>query len=991
MNTPLEIRHSTPYQGAARLAGHRLSQHPQEVIDRSRIITLTFAGKSYTAHPGDTIASALTAHGVKILSRSFKYHRPRGLMGFGHSPASMVQIGNEPSVNAWTRLVEPGLVVEPINVWPSLDFDLMSLSQLGSRFLPVGFYYKTFIHPPQLWPHYEQVLRQAAGLGRIDIKAPLVDGFDKQYLHGDIAVIGGGPAGLQAALTASQSGARVLLFDENPALGGHLQYSHDNQAYLATLTSALEQQADNLVVYTNTSVLGWFEENWLYATNGQRLYKIRVKATIFATGATEQPPLFDNNDLPGIMLGETAKRLLHLYGVTLGRQILIVTANDDGWHLAADLQAAGVKVIAVADHRQHEINIPEACKNIPTYLGHTIARADGGKQVKNALLVPVEAASNAKADKRDYIVCDSILLSTAWAPTNGLLYQAGADIVYDETRHEFLPQTTLPDGIFAAGRVAGTHQIDNQIAEADWVGRAAAAYLQNSPLPSNDEYAELVARKSAEPVRTSACYAMVGEKSGKRFIDLDEDVTDKDVADAIAEGYSSIELLKRYSTISMGPSQGRWSSTNTIHLTAKLNQQSVAETGKTTSRPPVEPVTLGVLAGQMMEPVRYTPPHEWHLAHKGTMMVSGLWMRPEHYGDPQAEVRAVREGAGVIDVSTLGKIKLTGPNVPQVLNKFYINKWLKLNVGRVRYGIMCNTEGVVLDDGVTARVGEQEWYMSTTSSGADNIYEWIQWWLQSGWGEGVQATSLSESYAAFNLAGPRSREILASLTESDVSNKAFPYMGVCALNVAGAPCRVMRIGFTGELSYEIHCPSSMGRHVWEALMAVGQPFGIAPFGMEAQRILRLEKAHIIVGQDTDATSDPISAGQNWAVKLDKPDFLGQRLLTRISEDGPIQKLVGFKMVNGDILSQDVTPEEGLQIVTKVPLSEAHPLGLKIIGWVTSSRYSPTLQESIGLCWLPAEMADQAGTRFTIRRNDQLIQAQVHHGAFVDPDGRRLRQ
>ncbi|MBV7338654.1 aminomethyltransferase family protein [Chloroflexi bacterium TSY] len=352
---------------------------------------------------------------------------------------------------------------------------------------------------------------------------------------------------------------------------------------------------------------------------------------------------------------------------------------------------------------------------------------------------------------------------------------------------------------------------------------------------------------------------------------------------------------------------------------------------------------------------------------------------------PNAEVKAVREAAGLIDVSTLGKIKLTGPGVPELLNKLYINRWMKLRIGRVRYGIMCNSEGVVMDDGVTARLSETEWYMSTTSSGAGAVFEWIQWWLQSGWGDGIHAIPLTDGLSAFNLAGPKSRTILAKLTDKDISNDAFPYMHVREMKVASVPARVMRIGFTGELSYEIHCPSSMALHVWESLMEAGEPDQIMPFGVEAQRILRLEKAHLIVGQDTDATSDPISAGQAWAVKLDKPDFLGQRSLKRVAEHGAIDMLVGFKMVD-----QGITPEEGLQIVTDTPISEAHPLGIKIIGWVTSSRYSPTINESIGLCWLPTELAEQERAEFNIRRNGELIRAKVHHGAFVDPDGGRLR-
>jgi sarcosine oxidase subunit alpha len=361
------------------------------------------------------------------------------------------------------------------------------------------------------------------------------------------------------------------------------------------------------------------------------------------------------------------------------------------------------------------------------------------------------------------------------------------------------------------------------------------------------------------------------------------------------------------------------------------------------------------------------------------MMLAGLWLRPEHYGDVTAEIKAVRERVGLIDVSTLGKLKLTGPGVPDLLDKIYINKWQKLAVGRVRYGIMCNDEGVILDDGVTAHVADHEWYTTTTSSGASAMYEWIQWWLQSGWGDGVHLTNMTEAYAAFNLAGPDSRAVLQKLTDMDVSNAAFPYMHLRQLDISGIPCRVMRIGFTGELSYEIHCPSGYGFYVWQKLMTAGEAFDILPFGVEAQRALRLEKAHIIVGQDTDALTDPIMADMSWAVKLDKDNFLGQRPLSRAVADGPKQKLVGFKMVD------DLIPEEGLQIV--VPAENGH---FDIIGWVTSSRYSPTVGENIGLCWLPAETAEQSGATFTIYREGKLLKAVVHHGAFYDADGERLR-
>jgi sarcosine oxidase subunit alpha len=559
------------------------------------------------------------------------------------------------------------------------------------------------------------------------------------------------------------------------------------------------------------------------------------------------------------------------------------------------------------------------------------------------------------------------------------LYQANGRLAYDHDREEFMP-AYLPPGIFAAGRAAGTHDLVNEIFEGGLMGLQAAAFVGKGNSPSEKQLVELADRKTAEPNRTSALVKVPGKK--KQFLCYCEDVTYKDLETSIAEGYNSIELLKRYSTISMGPCQGKMCSLNTIHLCARANDWTIEETGTTTARPPMQPVSLGVLAGQNMEPVQVTPVHDWHLSHGARMMVAGLWLRPEHYGDPTAEIKAVRERVGLIDVSTLGKLKLTGPGVPDLLDKIYINKWQKLEVGRVRYGIMCNDEGIILDDGVTAHVAENEWYTTTTSSGAGSMYEWLQWWVQSGWGDGLHLTNVTEAFAAFNLAGPQSRAVLQQLTEEDVSNLSnatFPYMHVRRLELAGVSCRVMRIGFTGELSYEIHCPSGYGFYIWQALMEAGESFGIMPFGVEAQRVLRLEKSHIIVGQDTDALTDPIMADMSWAVKLDKDNFLGQRPLTRAAAEGPKQKLVGFKMID------NVVPEEGLQIVT-----QGQDGRLDIIGWVTSSRYSPTLNEKIGLCWLPVETAEQPGATFTICRNGGLVKAAVHHGPFFDPSGDRLR-
>ena len=794
-----------------------------------------------------------------------------------------------------------------------------------------------------------------------------------------------GPAGISAALGAAEAGAQVLLFDENSALGGHLRFtvplepSSTTQAStdLRELLEAIGRHP-NITVLTDTSVLGWYQDNWLCAVKGSRLVKIRTKSMVVATGAYETPLIFDNNDLPGVMLGSAVQRLLHLFGVLPGKQVVIVTANEDGWDVAADLQSLGVNVAAIVDERDHN-----ACSSpyreglanagVPVFYRHTILEALGSNAVSGAKIARLNEQGDISPATTQSLQCDLIVTSIGWTPATELAYMAGGKSEYDEDRGEMLPAFT-PPGIYVAGRAAGIHAVDSQVDAAQQAGLNAAAFA------GFGEYDDSTAQSFhvSESRRTSERVCIPGKK--KRFVCYCEDVTDEDVETAIAEGYDSIELLKRYSTISMGPCQGAMCSMNTIHLCARANDWTVQETGTTTARPPITPVTLGALAGQNMEPVQTTPMHQWHLDHGANMMVAGLWLRPNHYGDPAVEAMCVRERVGLIDVSPLGKLQITGPGVPELLERIYINQWRNLRVGRVRYGVMCNDEGVVLNDGVCAHLKDETWYMTTTSTGATTVFEWLQWWLQSGWGEGVHLTDLTDTYAAFNLAGPQSRAVLEKLTERNLANKAFPYMRIRSAKIADVTCRLLRIGFTGELSYEVHCPSGYALHVWEALMDAGREFGIAPFGVEAQRILRLEKAHIIVGQDTDAMSDPLSANMEWAVKLDKPDFLGKPSLMRISTEGPKQLLVGFKMVE-----PDVVPDEGLQIVA----SETDGR-LEIIGWVTSSRFSPTLEEAIGLCWLPTDIASQNGAPFTIRMDGSPKEARVHHGAFYDPDGERLR-
>jgi sarcosine oxidase subunit alpha len=864
------------------------------------------------------------------------------------------------------------------NVWPALDKDVMSLTGLADRFMPVGFYYKTFMRPRQLWPFYERTLRKAAGLGVVDQDTPWGT-FDKQYLHGEVAVVGGGPSGMRAALSAARAGARVLLFDTDPRLGGHLQWRPESDSVLAELPQEVESNS-HIEIFTNTTILGWYQDNWLAAVRGNRLFKIRAGAIVVATGTIEVPPLFDNNDLPGVMLGSAVQRLLNLYGVSPGKRVVVVTANHDGWNLAADLHAYGIELAGVVDERatsNHAAASDLAVAGVPIFNQSVIRSARGKSAVSAAVISGIDDRGDVVSGSDHVLACDVIAVSTGWSPALDLLYTAGGKSVYNDARAE-MSADPIPPGLFLTGSANGADALDVRMDDGQLAGQRAAAFLELTDPPSDADVSDLERRKSVADRRTSD---RISAQSGKkRFVCFCEDVTDVDVSTAIAEGYDSVELLKRYSTISMGPCQGKMCSLNALRLCSLIKDQTIQETGRTTSRPPTTPVSFGALAGQNMEPVQVSSVHDWHLEHGARMMVAGPWLRPEHYGNATSEVEGVRNRVGLIDVSPLGKFQLTGTGVPYLLERLYINQWRELRKGRVRYGVMCNDEAVVIDDGVCAHLDENTWYLSTTSTGAGSAFQWIQWWLQSGWGDGIHLTDMTETYSAFNLAGPRSRDVLQKLTERDVSNKAIPYMRIRRARVADVPCRLLRIGFTGELSYEIHCPSASGLHVWDSLMEAGEEFGIAPFGVEAQRILRLEKGHLIVGQDTDAMSDPLSADLAWAVKLDKPDFLGKRSLERISAQGPKQRLVGFEMV-----AKDVVPEEGLQIVRP-----GEGGSLDIIGWVSSSRFSPTLQKPIGLCWLPSEIGAGNGAPFTIHRDGRLEEALVHHGPFFDPEGERLK-
>jgi sarcosine oxidase subunit alpha len=946
-------------------------------------ITFTFDERPIEAYEGDTVAAALFAVGVRIFSRSFKYHRPRGLLCCaGRCPNCLMNVDGTPNVRTCVTPARAGMQVRHQNAWPSLDRDALSVIGRIERLLPVGFYYKTFIHPRALWPVYEHVLRNVGGIGVVQ-RGSRPEGYHHEYRATEVAVIGGGPAGMAAALAAAQAGCRVVLVEEQDALGGMLRVEQPEQA--VELAAALE--AAGVTIWTGAVAFGAYEGRQLGVQRGKTLVELRYGRLVLATGAFERPALFAGNDLPGIMLGTGAQRLIRLYGVRPGRRAVVATSHDGGLELAAQLAAAGVEVAAVVDARpaSGEGSPRGGEGSWPSHAEATVARAYGGRH-----LAGVEIAAADGASRR--IPCDLLCLSLDREPATSLLAQAapGAGnpgaLRWDETRGVY-GLGEGEDEVLAAGSVAGAATLDQCLALGEAAGRAAGRQLSalgarrsaptKSPAsrPAQQDLSALAERRAPSAER-------------RTFVCLCEDVTEKDIAQAVAEGFDHIETLKRYATASMGPCQGKMCRAAVSALCARETGQSAAQVGRSRSRPPSQPVTLGALGAAHAAPVRLTPMHHRHVALGARFLDMGEWKRPEVYTSVADECRVVRERVGLIDVSTLGKLEVVGRDAPALLDRIYTNRCSDLRPGRVRYGVICDDAGIITDDGTFARLGEERWFLTTTTSGVEAMDQSLRWWAVPAPGEEprcLHVTNRTAGLAAVNLAGPRSRELLAPLTDLDLSAAAFPYLAAREGTVAGVPALLLRIGFVGELGYEIHYPAEYGAALWDTLLEAGRAFGILPFGVEAQRILRLEKQHLIVGHDTDALSNPLDAGMPWIVKWDKGEFVGRPSLLRVrserregaAEVGPdtLQpRLVGF-----EIADRTVVLPEGSQVV-----QEGRP-----VGRVTSYRSSPTLGKGIGLAWVPEEAARE-GAWIRIAGPAGQLSATVTLRPFYDPEGRRVR-
>ena len=964
---------------------NRLPEPAGILLDRSRTISFTFDGRSYTGFAGDTIASAVAANGQRVLSRSFKYHRPRGVLTMaGHDANTLVELKDESSILADRLPISDGLHISAQNYWGSLKNDRGMILDRFSKFLPVGFYYKTFFRPNWSFKYWEKLIRAMAGIGKVNLNARH-EYYDKAYGFCDVAVVGAGPAGLAAALAAGDAGAEVILIDENPILGGSLNYarfdaSGENAGEVRSELVGKVENHPQITIYTDAVCQACFAENWLPVTRGNRLYKIRAQELVVCTGSLEQHLIFRNNDLPGIMMGGAAQRLIRLYGVRPGDRAVVTATSDDGYAVALDLLDAGVQVAAIVDLRKSppatEMQNAVRGRDIPVLAGSTITEAvpgPGKRSIRAVNVAKITAEGEASAS-HSRIDCDLVCITTGYAPNGALLYHSGAKFAYDDQTSMFAP-VSLPDHVHGAGSVNGVYCLEVTIAEGRHVGHKAAVVAgftagEAPPPPSKEDAVQ------------SHSWPMFTHPKGKDFVDFDEDLQSKDIINATKDGYQDIQLLKRYSTVGMGPSQGRHSSVPTVRLAAKATGRHPNEVGTTTTRPPIGPINFGHFAGRAFDPVRYTAMHHRHIESGAQMMLAGDWLRPGFYGpEPERdaciekEAMNVRNGVGLIDVSTLGGLDVRGPDAAEFLNRMYTFAYLKLPVGRARYLLMTDETGVIVDDGVACRFHDNHYYVTATTSGVDAVYRTMLWY-NAQWRLDVDVTNVTAAYCGVNIAGPKSRDVLSKIcSDVDLSVEAFPYLGVRTGTVAGGiPVRMLRVGFVGELGYELHAPADRGEALWDALMEAGHDEGIKPFGVEAQRMLRLEKGHVIIGQDTDGLTTPHEADMGWAVAGKKPYFVGMRSVRIQNDKGIARKLVGFTTRSGD----NTVPAECHLVVR----------GRDITGRVTSAVYSPNLAKVIGLAFVALDQAE-IGNSFTIKLDGgRLIEAEVIPVPFYDPDNKR---
>ncbi len=950
------------------------------LLNRGRALEFQFNGKRLKGFEGDTLASALLANDQMMVGRSFKYHRPRGVVASGaEEPNALVNLGKggkfEPNQRTTTTELFDGLYATSQNHWPTLEFDIGAINAVFARFLPAGFYYKTFLFPRPFWKHiYEPFIRQSAGLG----KAPKdrdADTYEHFYFYADVVVIGGGIAGLQAALEAGKSGARVMVMEQTAEWGGRavvdgVEIAGRPAAEWVTAAVQTLEKMENVTLRTRCMGAGVYDHGYILGYERltdhdpelkgprHRLWRIRAKQTITATGAIERPLSFAGNDLPGVLLAGAVRDYLVNWGVSVGDRTVVVTNNDDAYRTAIALVNAGLSVPAIIDARPEgagALGAEAKAKGIRVEEGKAIAKVKGKTRVTGVALC-LQAGEGAVIDE---IACDCVAMSGGWSPVVHLWSHCGGKLKWDEAQAMFRPDParapTGADGegfVLTAGTASGELATTAVLADATAAGRAAAKAAGLKPKNGKAPVAN-----DAEEAPMAAVWLMPqgagAELKMKAWLDYQNDVKVSDVQLAAREGFESVEHTKRYTTLGMATDQGKLSNINGLAILSQSLNQAIPQTGTTTFRPPYTPISMGAIGGsardEMFQPIRKTPMHGWHVENGADFEPVGHWRRP--YSFPQKgeglhdavnrEIVNTRTNVGLLDASTLGKLIVKGPDAGKFLDMLYTNMMSNLAIGKCRYGLMCTENGFLTDDGVVARIDEDTWLCHTTTGGADRIHAWMEDWLQCEWWDWkVYVANVTEQYAQVAVVGPKARQLLEKLGGMDVSKETLPFMQWADGTLGGFPVRVYRISFSGELSYEIAVAASQGRAFWDRLLKDGEEFGIMPYGTEGLHVMRAEKGFIMIGDETDGTVIPQDLGLGWAISKKKDDYLGKRAQERSHMADPERwKLVGLETLDGSVIP------DGAYAVGEGYNANGQR---QTQGRVTSTYYSPTLKRGIAM-------------------------------------------
>ncbi len=994
------------------------------LIDRTQPLRFRFDGRALTGYAGDTLASALLANGIHLTGRSFKYHRPRGILSAGaDEPNALVTVRRDraretPNLRATQVELYDGLDAISQNRWPSLRFDIGAVNRLISPFIAAGFYYKTFMWPRRAWQKlYEPRIRAAAGLGRAPREAD-PDRYANRFAHCDVLIVGGGAAGLNAALTAAVSGARVILCDEQPRFGGALladtsaHIGGQSGAAWAAHAAQILSARPNVTLLPRTTAFGYFNHNFVALCQRlqdhlaepraqqprERLWQVRAREVIFAAGALERPLIFPGNDRPGVLLAGAGASYLNQHGVLVGRRVAVITAHDAAYRTALDLHAAGAQIAAIVDVRAAAGGeLPKAARaaGLPIHEGMTITGTRGNLRVSEISIAQAVDGRVLAADQR--VSCDAVLMCGGFTPAVHLHSQTRGRLLWDDTLQAYLPGESY-ERVRSAGACHGVGSLTASLADGAAAAQAALLALGiASPAVPKRQVEEVDAGTGGwlgelPQARTAAAAGAV--------VDWQNDVTVKDLRLALREGFTSIEHIKRYTTTGMATDQGKTSNLHALAIVAKALDKPIPEVGHTTFRMPYTPVSFGTLAGyargELFDPVRTTPSHQWALEQAAVFEDVGQWKRARYF--PQAaedmhravarECQAVRSAVGMLDASTLGKIEVVGPDAAEFLNRLYVNSWSKLQPGRARYGLLLREDGFIIDDGVIARMAADRFHVTTTTGGAARVLALMEDYLQTAWRDlDVWLTSITEQWAVVAVQGPQARAVLQQLIDTALMQDvvidagSMPHMAVLEGRFCGAPMRLFRVSFTGELGFEVNVPGDRGEELWETIFDAGKSFGICPYGTESMHLLRAEKGYIIVGQDTDGTVTPDDAGLGWAIGKNKPDFVGKRSLERAALLAPERKqLVGLTTV--------ADPQQVLEEGAQVMLQAAPAQGSRPLGHVSSAYHSAAVGRSIALALVSGGRA-RMGQTLSVPMPSGPIAVQVTSPVFYDPTGERI--